>query len=398
MKKALIITTVSGFVMKFELQNVQILQSMGYEVHYASNENVMKYEFEMEGLQSQKIIFHHIPIEKSPFRIRQNGQALGMMEEIIRREQIRLIHCHTPVGGLLGRLAGRRCKDMDVKVIYTAHGFHFYKGCPLSDYLIYHTVEKCLAKYTDEMILINREDYESASGFHLKKGGQVYQIPGVGLDLDKFHPLSENERQIVRAQIGIKDTQILLLSVGELNRNKNHLTVLNALCRMREQGLDPERFRYMICGDGPYREKLEQWVADHGLRRVVTLYGYCHSPEIMYGAADVFVFPSRREGLGMAALEALACGLPVIAADNRGSREYMLSGKNGYVCRYNVPEDYISALKKWDGMTHTEKQQMKSLCRASAEKFGKKYTARVMRNAYQKIDESIKVSEQESYL
>lgn len=392
MKKALIITTVSGFLMKFELQNVQILQSMGYEVHYATNIYVMKYDFDMEELQRQNIKIHHIPIEKSPFQFRQNRNALKLLEQIIRTERIQMIHCHTPVGGLLGRLAGHRCKELKVKVIYTAHGFHFYKGCPIPAYMIYHTAEKFLAKYTDAMVLINQEDFKSASEFHLKKDGQVYRIPGVGLDLDKFHPLSEKDRQALRRQMGIKDFQILFLSVGELNQNKNHIVVLDALCRMREQGVDLGSFRYIICGDGPYRKNLKQSVEERDLQQVVTLYGYCNRPEDMCGAADLFFFPSRREGLGMAALEALACGVPVIAADNRGSREYILPEKNGYACRWNIPEDYISAFEKWNSLTQTEKRQMKNICRASVGKFHKKNSVRVMQKVYQKMDELINES------
>ncbi|MCC8028894.1 MAG: glycosyltransferase [Lachnospiraceae bacterium] len=385
MKKALVIATVSGFLMKFEMQDVRILQNLGYEVHYAANCDVPKYEFDPEELARSGVRLHSIPIEKSPLRLRRNSRAIRMTEALIREEQIRLIHCHTPVGGVVGRLAGRRCRDMGIRVIYTAHGFHFYRGCPLKDLLIYRTAEKLLARDTDALVVINQEDYESASGFRLKENGRVYRIPGVGLDPEKFHPFSDEHRREVRKRLGVREAQILFLSVGEINKNKNHITILKALERMRDEGGDMSRYRYLVFGDGPERETLEYWTGQHGLRRTVSFPGYCNAPEEMYGAADLFFFPSRREGLGMAALEALACGVPVAAADNRGSGEYILPGENGWLCRWDAPEDYISAFRQWERLSPAEKYAMREKCRDSVAGFDKKYAARVMEQVYTEL-------------
>lgn len=386
MKKALVIATVSGFLMKFEMQDVQILQNMGYEVHYASNCDVPIYEFDTAELAQRGVRMHPIPIEKSLFCLRQNARALRMTEKLIRKEQIQLIHCHTPVGGLIGRLAGRRCRDLGVRVIYTAHGFHFYRGCARKDYLIFHTAEQILARHTDALVVINREDFESASAFRLKEDGRVYHIPGVGLDLKKFRPISDEQRREVRKRLGVSEDEILFLSVGEINRNKNHIAILRTLARMREEGADLKNFRYLVYGEGPVRKNLEQWVRRHDLEGTAILPGYCSAPEEIYGAADLFFFPSRREGLGMAALEALACGVPVVAADNRGTREYILPGENGWLCRSDSPEDYAAAFRQWDRLTPEEKSVIRKNCRASAEKFDRKYAAYVMEQMYHETD------------
>jgi len=386
MKKALVIATVSGFLMKFEMQDVQILQNMGYEVHYASNCDVPIYEFDADELARKGVRMHPIPIEKSLFCMKRNARALRMTEELIRTEQIQLIHCHTPVGGLVGRLAGRRCRDLGVRVIYTAHGFHFYRGCALKDYLIFHTAEKMLARATGALVVINGEDFESASSFRLKENGRVYRIPGVGLDLKKFRPITDERRREVRKCLGVGENELLFLSVGEINRNKNHIAILRTLARMREEGSDLKNFRYLVYGDGPVRRHLERWVRRNDLEGTAILPGYCSAPEEIYGAADLFFFPSRREGLGMAALEALACGVPVIAADNRGSREYILPGENGWLCRWDSPEDYIAAFRQWDRLTPEEKSAIRENCRASAEKFDRKYAACVMEQMYRETD------------
>ncbi|MCC8152601.1 MAG: glycosyltransferase [Lachnospiraceae bacterium] len=382
MKKALIIATVSGFLMQFEMQNVAILQDMGYEVHYASNCNVPKYRFDAEELAHLGIRVHSVPMEKSPARLRRNALAVRRVEQIIRAEGITLIHCHTPVGGLVGRLAGMRCRDLGVRVVYTAHGFHFYRGCPKWDLLLYRTAERLLARETDALVVINREDYESASAFQLKEGGQVYRIPGVGLDRDRFHPFSEQQRQAARQRLGIGENDILLLSVGEVNRNKNHVTALKALERILKENTDRKRIRYLICGEGSERPALEAWIRQHGMEHAAACFGYCNLPEEIYGAADLFLFPSRREGLGMAALEALACGVPVAAADNRGTREYVLPGENGWLCRWDEPGDYAAAFRQWESLTEKEKIRMREKCRASTERFGKQYTAQVMKQVY----------------
>lgn len=385
MKKVLILTTVSGFLYKFELDNVEILQSKGYEVHYAANGEFPRYLFDENVKKKSGVIFHHICIEKNPAKVKENLKALQQIMMIIKNEQIQVLHCHTPMGGVLGRLAGRKCekKGISLKVIYTAHGFHFYQGAPGFPAVIYKMVEKYLAQYTDLLITINEEDYNNAKKFKLKKSGKVYQIPGVGLDMKYYIPATEAVRQRNRNKLGILENQVFLLSVGEINKNKNHRVIIEALRKLQQQGQDLSKLRYAICGDGVLRQELGELVRQYQLEQNVFFYDYQKDVRDYLWAADIFLFPSRREGLGMAALEALSTGLPVIAADNRGSREYIQQGKNGFLCEWNNSEKYIEYIQLIMKMPLKSRNQMKEFCRASAEPFEKANTNKIMKQVYE---------------
>ena len=386
MKKILIITTVSGFLYKFEMENVRILRELGYEVHYAANEHVPNYIYDKEELTRNGVIFHHVDIAQSPFERKQNTAALKQLKNLVRTEGIKYIHCHTPVGGAMGRLLGRDYKKTGIKVIYTTHGFHFYRGAPLTNKLIFYRAEKTFAKWTDVLITINSEDYVSAMKFKLKPDGQVYKIPGVGLDLGKFRPMSPEERSEARTKLGLGDDKFFLLSVGEFSRNKNHATVIKMLSEMKKSGEDLSPIFYGICGDGYYRDELKALVKECGLEKTVCFYGYQRKIQDFIGAADALIFPSRREGLGMAALEALAMGVPVLAADNRGTREYMIHEENGFVNDWDDTDGYRQNLKRVMELSEEERERMSEFCRKSVEPFDKKYVALIMRGIYERLD------------
>ena len=383
MKKALIITTVSGFLLKFEKENVKLLQQMGYEVHYAANSHNQMYQFDEGALEEAGVVFHHIDIKKSPFNFTVNLKALKQLKKLVIEQDISLIHCHTPVGGVLGRLCGALCKN--VKVIYTCHGYHFYKGGSFVNNSVYYLIEKIMARFTDIIILINREDYENTLKFKLKKDGKVYQIPGIGLDLDKFKPVSETDKLELRRSLSLDEKKTFILSVGEINENKNHQIVLKALDILRSRGFDTGSLHYGICGDGAYRDSLSRMVLDYKLSDVVSLYGYCENVADYINAADFTVFPSEREGLGMAALESLACGVPVIAADNRGTREYMSEGKNGFVCNFDDADAFAESIEKLIRLRSEEKLKMSRYCMDSVRPFDKHITMQKMSEIYRQI-------------
>ena len=386
MKKILIITTVSGFLYKFEMENVRILQELGYEVHYAANENVPAYIYDKDELTNRGIIFHHVDIYQSPYERKQNKLALKKLKELVCKEGIQYIHCHTPVGGMLGRQLGKDYKKTGIKVIYTTHGFHFYSGAPLKNRLIFYNAEKMFAKWTDVLITINSEDYVNARRFRLKPGGQVFKIPGAGLDLEKFKPVSAEERSIYRKKLGLSDNTFFLIAVGEFSRNKNHTSVIKMFSEMKKNGEDLDNIHFGICGEGYYRKELEEQIKKSGLEEVITLYGYQNPIQPFLGAADALIFPSRREGLGMAALEALAMGVPVIAADNRGTREYMIHEENGYICPWDDVDGYRRNLKKIMGLSREELARMKEFCVKSVEPFDKKYVSLIMRGIYERLE------------
>ena len=384
-KHILILTTTNDFLLKFERENVKILQSLGYTVHYASNMNEPHYISDRERIEQMGVQTHHIDIARSPFLFSANCKALKQLLSLIRRHDIRAIHCHTPVGGLLGRLAGKLFKNWKLIVIYTAHGFHFYKGAPLINHLAYYPVERLLARWTDILIVINSEDYQAARKFHLKGQKLLYQIPGVGLDREAFKPLTPDARQALRKKSGLAPDEFFLLSVGELNENKNQKIVLDALFKIKQCSPMPQKVRYGICGDGFFRSQIERWIAQLGLSDTVEVYGYCFDVPENLACADAAVLPSKREGLGMAGLEALAMGVPLIAADNRGTREYMKDGINGYVCDFDNVECFIEAIRQLQMLSPESRAKMRSNCIASAEPFDKTHSNAIMQKIYSDV-------------
>lgn len=331
MKRALLISTVSGFVPQFEGGNVHILQSLGYEIHYASNFHNVFYGKTNEKMESLNMICHQIDFERSPFRLTKNIHAYRQLKKLARRGMFSLVHCHTPMGGALGRIAFKKCKAC--RVYYTAHGFHFYKGAPASNWMLYYPAERLLSKWTDVLITINKEDYKRAKKFQAKK---VVYIPGVGIDLDKY---MKNELDISkkREALGLSETDRVVLSVGELNQNKNHKVIIKALSGLRQLNIT-----YLLCGEGPLKQELIEEARLCNVKLVCL--GYRLDVAEIYRIADIFVFPSKREGLSVALMEAMASGLPVVCSKIRGNQDLIKNEENGLLCRNE--KDYEIAIKR----------------------------------------------------
>jgi len=385
----LILATTNDFLWKFERENVRILQQMGYVVHYATNIDEPRYVSYAREMEQMQVMVHPIAIARSPFMLRDNQKALGQLLGLVQKYPIRAIHCHTPVGGVLGRLTGKLCRQKNLIVIYTAHGFHFYREAPLWNHLVYYHVERMLAHYTDILIVINEEDYRNARRFHLKKGGNLYKLPGIGLDRSRFGPLSREEKRSLRQALGIEANVFFLLSIGELNGNKNHRVVLEALARIKKKRGNLSGLLYGICGDGFFRQRVEQWILELGISENVILYGHRTDIPRILGCADATAFPSRREGLGMAGLESLAMGIPVIASDNRGTREYMEHGKNGFICRWDDAGAFAQNIEKMWHLDSGDRKRMAEHCIASVRPFDRAYAGELMRRVYRDMEQKV---------
>ena len=221
MKKALIVASVYGFIHHFERNDIKILQELGYEITVASNFD--NYKNELDNLNVNLI---HIPFQRSPFSLK-NITAYRKLNKFLKKEKIDLIYCHTPIGGVIGRITGYKNKIKNI--IYTAHGFHFFKGAPLINWLLFYPVEKYLSKYTNILITINQEDYKRAQAFYAKK---VKYIPGVGLDTEKIKNIVVDKKE-KREELGLTEENIVLLSVGELSKRKNHIIPIKALAQIK---------------------------------------------------------------------------------------------------------------------------------------------------------------------
>lgn len=334
MKKALIVATIGGFICSFEKNDIKLLKNLGYEVFIACNTKGR--EKELEQLECNII---HLPIARNPVK-KQNLTCYKQLKHLIEKEKFDLIHCHTPVGGVLARMAGRKYRKTGTKIIYTAHGFHFFKGAPRINWLIYYPIEKVLSRYTDVLITINHEDYERAKTFHAKK---VEYIPGVGVDTKKFSPDSVDEvyKNKLYKEFGIGKDDTVLLSVGELSANKNHKVIIEAVLRLRRKNV-----KYLIAGEGPLHETYEEYTTRIGLKSQVVFTGFRKDIRELCGISDIFVFPSLREGLPVSLMEAMASGLPVVCSNIRGNTDLIEDEKGGYLVPPKDIEMFTERIKQ----------------------------------------------------
>ena len=307
-RKVIFVANTARFFVMFEQNNIKLLQSMGYEVHCASNFEQERDVDAKSILEKLNVTIHQIDIARSPFSAR-NLNAYRQLKALMQRDRFDLVDCHTPMGGVLARLAAKATKT--APVLYTAHGFHFYKGCPLQNRLIYETIERWLARYTDGLITINEEDYQAAKTFRLR--GEAYKIPGVGIDVKGIHDLKVDRIQ-KRRELGVPEDAFVMLSVGDLNANKNHSTAIKAFAKA-----DIPNSYYLICGEGELRNELSSLSEKLGVSQHVHLLGFRNDVREILKASDLFVFPSFREGLSVALLEAVSAGVTCIASNIRGN-------------------------------------------------------------------------------
>ena len=343
--------------MRFFEDFIEELLKEGHQVDIATNEDPKRGGYPVpEKYEKLGCRVYHIDIQRTPFS-GDTFKAIKEIRELVSREEYDIVHCHTPVAGVCTRLA---CKNLrrerkntghPLRVFYTAHGFHFYKGSPKKNWIIYYPAEWLCAHYTDTLITINKEDYglakskfEGLGKSSLFSGCRVEYIPGVGIDVDKFAN-TVVDKAAKRKEIGVPEDAFLLLSVGELNENKNHQIVLKALGKLKEDGtLEEKNIHYAIAGEGDQKENLESLAKNLGIEDRFHLLGQRSDCPQLYKVADVFVFPSIREGLGLAALEGMAAGLPLICADNRGTRDFVQNGVNAIVCKCDDVDAFAKAI------------------------------------------------------
>jgi glycosyltransferase EpsD len=272
---------------------------------------------------------HNVTFERSPLRFA-NIRAYFKLKKIIRENNYSLIHCHTPMGGVLTRLAGMAARKKGTKIIYTAHGFHFFKGAPLLNWLIYYPIEKWLSKYTDCLITINEEDYNLA--LERNFGGDIRHVHGVGVDLEKFKPITLEHKRVLRNQLGFKENDFLLFYAAEFNANKNQQLLIRSLAEIIK---DIPNAKLLLAGHGPLLGRCMKLAATLNVSDKVHFLGYRKDIIELLSISDVVVASSKREGLPVNILEAMASGLPVIATDVRGHRDLIKNGHNGYLVDLN---------------------------------------------------------------
>lgn len=334
MKRVLIVATVQSHVGQFHKPLMRLLKDHGWEIHVAARDNLA----EKNGLQLEypdKVF--NIPFQRSPFNPK-NLEAYKQLKKILRENQYDVIHCNTPVGGILGRLAGRKYRKSGTQVFYTAHGFHFYQGAPKQNWLIYYPIEKWMSRYTDKLITITEEDYELAKAkFHCP----VFHIHGVGANSTKYQPISQDE-QIKRKKVMRLDGPVLV-NVGELLPNKNQKT---AILAMKQIIQCYPTARLLIAGNGPEKDNLEELARNEDLQDHVHLLGYTTQLQKYLQICDLEIACSYREGLPLNVMEAMLCGKPVVASKNRGHRELVLDGRTGHLVDPDDIAGYATAVSQ----------------------------------------------------
>lgn len=319
--KVLLTATVQSHICQFHKPLVQMLHAHGCEVHVAARNNLA----EKNGLKLDFVEkVYDLPFSRSP-KSKDNMAAYKQLKAILEQEHYDIIHCNTPMGGIVTRLAAKEARKRGTKVFYTAHGFHFYKGASKKNWAVYYPIEKRFAKLTDKLITINREDYALARE---KMASQIHYIHGVGVDEQRYTPATAEEKAAVRKELGFGEGQKLILCIGELLPNKNQTMAIRMMTSVVKTYPDA---LLLLAGNGPEKENLEQVTAECGLQENVKLLGYCTCLEKYQKAADLLVSCSKREGLPLNIVEAMLSANPVVASKNRGHCELIEEGVTGYL-------------------------------------------------------------------
>ncbi|MDF2903478.1 MAG: glycosyl transferase group 1 family protein [Bacillus sp. (in: firmicutes)] len=338
--RVLFCATVDYHFHAFHLPYLKWFKEQGWEVHVAANGD-MELPFVDEK--------YNIPIQRSPFK-KKNLFAYKSLKTIINQNQYSIIHCHTPMGGLLARLAARTSRKHGTKVIYTAHGFHFCKGAPLINWLIYYPIEKVMSRFTDCLITINQEDYQRAinRGF---KAGMIKHVHGVGVNTEQFKPVTNKEKYELKEKHGFKPDDFLMFYAAEFNHNKNQKLLIEALAFIKEE---TPNAKLLLAGEGPLLETCRDLAKTLDVKEMVDFLGFRKDIGELLNMCDIAVASSLREGLPVNIMEAMACGLPVVASANRGHNE-LISRNNGFLV---TPENMIDF-----GNKLIELYQSKDLCK-----------------------------------
>lgn len=340
-KKALMTASVASMIDLFNMDNIHILQEAGYEVHVASN-------FKFGSITSQErvdtfrreltdagITTYHIPIPRSISDVKNIILSYRQMKQLCEKEKYDLIHTQSPIGGVVTRLAARNIRTQGSRVIYTAHGFHFFQGASKKNWMLFYPIEKFLSRYTDVLITINQEDYQRAQKFHAR---QVRYLPGIGIDIQEFSK-HRSDRAQVRESIGITDQDFLLVSVGQISKRKNQGTFIKAMAEISDVTI-----KYLIVGLGEYEQTDRELAKSLHVDNRVIFAGYRENVNALLHAADCFVFPSLQEGLPVSLMEAMAAKVPVVCSRIRGNTDLITDGFNGRLVEPMDVKGYAKAV------------------------------------------------------
>lgn len=321
-KKVLFVANVSSHIKGFHEPYLKIFKDKGY-ITFVATKNNLKNNDKINYCDK----FIEFSIERNPFKLK-NINAIRELKGIIEKEKFDIIHCHTPMGGVVARIAAKCArKEYGTKVLYTGHGFHFYKGAPLKNWIFFYPIELYLSKYTDAIITINKEDYElSKKHFKAKKN---YMIHGVGVDDKRFneHPLEQGEEEKLFNELKIKENDFKIFYVAELIKRKNQLLLIEA---MKDVVLKNPNIKVFLVGNGKLMDYYNRKIEEYNLDKNVFMLGFRKDVDKLLKIADLCVSSSSQEGLGINLIEAALSGVPLLASKIRGHNEIIIENKNGF--------------------------------------------------------------------
>lgn len=378
-KRVLLFASVASMIDQFNMSNITILKDNGCIVDVACNfsfgstctdERVNQFKDE---LSQKNIKYFNVLVPRSIFSVLFLFKAYKEFKKIVLSGNYNIVHCHSPIGGVICRFACRKLRRNGLKVIYTAHGFHFFKGAPIKNWLLYYPIERICARFTDTLITINNEDYFFAQKKF--KNTNIEYIPGVGIDISRIESIASDSISLKKS-LEIPAESLVLISVGELNKNKNHIVILEALSRLKRNDI-----YYVLVGKGQLSETLQNKSKDLGLQDHVRFLGFRRDVFQLLHMSDIFCFPSFREGLPVSAIEAMAAGLPLIASDVRGINDCCIIGENGILCNPSSVDDFSHAIERLLN-NETERLAMGKKSIELSKKFDVDKTNAIMKKIY----------------
>ncbi|MEC4086900.1 glycosyltransferase [Myroides odoratimimus] len=331
MKKILFVASISGHITAFHLPYIEWFKEQGCEVHVASAKT--------KELPEYVDKFFDVPFIRSPFSLK-HIDVYKKLKHIVDKEQYDLISCHTPMASVLSRLVSCSTRKKGTKVVYMAHGFHFYKGSPILNWLTFYPIEKYLTRKTDGLICINNEDYELITNKGSKKC--VYHlVPGVGVESNRFKVVSNKEKISLKAKLGMSDSSFNLIYAAEFIPRKNHVFIIEAFHEYKELLIGVKCY---FAGRGEHLDKMKALVDRYGLNEQICFLGFRTDIDEIYKACDVGVSSSVQEGLPINIVEEMLCGLPILASLERGHKELVKPDINGFLFDLNDKKGFIDSL------------------------------------------------------
>lgn len=343
MKRALVLASVASMIDLFNKDNLIILNKLGIKIDVAANfkegsitsqERVDAFRKELEDREIDVI---DLPCPRNIFRVGDIVRSYKLIRKKINEYHYQIIHCHSPIGGVIARLACREARKKGTKVIYTAHGFHFFKGASLLNWLIFYPIERLCSRFTDVLITINQEDYNRALSWNRCR---VELVPGIGVHTEDFRK-EVVDREVYRVEFGFKDDDFVFMSTGQVSVRKNHEAIIRAIAEISNT-----KVKYLIVGFGELEGKHKDLAKELGIEERVVFAGYRGDVRKLLHAVDAYAFPSLQEGLPVALMEAMSVGLPIVCSKIRGNVDLIEDGKGGFLYDCHDVKGFADGMQK----------------------------------------------------